>query len=170
MFFFCFWKRKAGCKSSKLKIFLNRWTCRLWKPRFWKMDVELLASTNLVPFNRILIFSWFPFQMTPSHIEVRRCDGSCHHRKQSCLAVRTQKKRVPVSNHENWIQAFAFEIRVHEKYPWIKSYFTSLMAKFILKGAPILNILGANKLPYLLTLVRGNFWKWAVGINYLKQC
>jgi len=35
-------------------------------------------------------------QMTPSHIEVRRCDGSCHHRKQSCLAVRTRKKRVPV--------------------------------------------------------------------------
>merc|ERR1719210_1962143 len=34
--------------------------------------------------------------MTPSHIEVHRCDGSCHHRKQSCLPVRTRKKVVPV--------------------------------------------------------------------------
>ena len=105
--FFCFWRRKAGCKSTKLKIFCIDWRVVFWKPAFeiW-MSSCWLHTTNLVyRFSRILIFSWFPFQMTPSHIEVRRCDGSCHHRKQSCLAVRTRKKRVPVSNHANsWIQ------------------------------------------------------------------
>ena len=44
-----------------------------------------------------LIFHHFLFQMQPSHIEVNRCDGSCHHQKQSCLPTRMRKKKIPVS-------------------------------------------------------------------------
>ena len=39
--------------------------------------------------------------MTPSHIEVNRCDGGCFHRQQSCLPVRVKKTNIPVSTSLN---------------------------------------------------------------------
>jgi len=35
-------------------------------------------------------------KMTPSHIEVNRCDGGCFHRQQSCLPVRIKKTKIPI--------------------------------------------------------------------------
>jgi len=35
-------------------------------------------------------------QMTPTHIEVRRCEGGCHQTGHGCAALRTQVKKVPV--------------------------------------------------------------------------
>ncbi|XP_059098408.1 uncharacterized protein LOC131892607 [Tigriopus californicus] len=35
-------------------------------------------------------------QMTPSHVEVKLCDGGCFHRKQSCLPLQTKKIKIPV--------------------------------------------------------------------------
>jgi hypothetical protein len=35
--------------------------------------------------------------MTPSHVEVNRCDGGCFHHSQSCLPSKIQKKKIPVS-------------------------------------------------------------------------
>jgi len=35
-------------------------------------------------------------KMTPSHIEVNRCDGGCFHRQQSCLPVRVKKTNIPI--------------------------------------------------------------------------
>ncbi len=35
--------------------------------------------------------------MTPSHVEVNRCDGGCFHHSQSCLPSKVQKKKFPVS-------------------------------------------------------------------------
>jgi len=35
-------------------------------------------------------------KMTPSHVEVNRCDGGCFHRQQSCLPTRVKKKNIPI--------------------------------------------------------------------------
>lgn len=57
--------------------------------------------------------------MTPSHIEVLRCDGSCHHRKQSCLPTKTRSKVVPVllakcSIHTNKCEKSCAQVKVEE--------------------------------------------------------
>jgi len=35
-------------------------------------------------------------QMTPTHIEVRRCEGGCHQTGHGCIALRRREKKVPV--------------------------------------------------------------------------
>ena len=34
--------------------------------------------------------------MTPSHVSVNKCDGSCHRSGQTCLSVKTRNKTIPI--------------------------------------------------------------------------